>query len=377
MTPKERIAELRRELAAHPTSRQFYQLGELLRREGELAQAAQVLRQGLSHHPRYVAAWVSLGRALLDLHDLAGAHEAFRHALELDPQNPVAWRLLAETLLALGERSQALAAFQQALALVPGDEVLEAAVASLKAELAVPSLATAPPLPAGEEPSQLFAQASPPPLAEPFQELAVPPPPPPAEIFDAEVLAVPPPAIESALAEPFGSSPLSEEPPTTAPAAATPASQPEPPPLPWEEVAGGVLGPPPAVPGELFPPVEGVESQAGASELAHGPLVPPAEAGRVPLETSPAVGVPEELPSLAAARAAIHRGQLREAEAVLHALLTHEPENQEAADLLALVKDMMEPLPPEEPRLSPRTRKIAALQRYLANLTRARQRRGL
>jgi hypothetical protein len=32
-----RIAELQRELAANPASRQFYQLGELLRREGERA----------------------------------------------------------------------------------------------------------------------------------------------------------------------------------------------------------------------------------------------------------------------------------------------------------------------------------------------------
>lgn len=377
MTPKERIAELRRELAANPTSRQFYQLGELLRREGDLAQAAQVLRQGLSHHPRYVAAWVSLGRALLDLHDLAGSQEAFRQALGLDPQNPVAWRLLAETLLALGERSQALAAFQQALALVPGDEVLEAAVASLKAELAAPALAPGPPPPPGEGSSQLLAQASAPPLAEPFQELAVPPPPPPAEVFGSEVFAVPPPATEPALAEPFGAPAPSEEPPRTAPAAASPASPSEPPSLPWEAIAGEALGPPPALPLELFPPVEGGDFQAGASEPVQGPLAPPAEAGRMLLDATPGAGTGEEVPTLAAARAAIHRGQLQEAEAVLQALLSREPKNQEAADLLALVKDMMEPLPPEEPRLSPRARKIAALQRYLTHLTLARERRGL
>jgi hypothetical protein len=38
---------------------------------------------------------------------------------------------------------------------------------------------------------------------------------------------------------------------------------------------------------------------------------------------------------------------------------------------------MMEPLPPEEPKLSPRERKIAALQRFLANVTLARERMGL
>src|SRR5512136_904315 len=91
-----RIAELQRELAGNPGSRQFYQLGELLRRDGRAAEAAAVLRAGLAHHPRYVAAWVSLGRACLDQSRPADSAAALHEALELDAQNPVAWRLLGE-----------------------------------------------------------------------------------------------------------------------------------------------------------------------------------------------------------------------------------------------------------------------------------------
>jgi hypothetical protein len=36
-----RIAELQRELAGNPAARQFYQLGELLRRDGKGAEAAE------------------------------------------------------------------------------------------------------------------------------------------------------------------------------------------------------------------------------------------------------------------------------------------------------------------------------------------------
>lgn len=130
----DRIVELRREVASNPASRQFYQLGELLRRQGDAAEGAAVLRQGLEHHPRYVAAWVSLGRALVDLQDGDAAGTALERALELDPGNPVAWRLIGESRLLCGDRTGALVAMERALALVPGDEVLESAVTTLKRE---------------------------------------------------------------------------------------------------------------------------------------------------------------------------------------------------------------------------------------------------
>src|SRR5208337_2829576 len=107
-----RIEELRRELAANPTSRQFYQLGELLRREGRASEAAGVLRSGLAHHPRYVAAWVALGRACIDAGTSDEAATALREALALDAANPVAWRLLGEAHLALGDRRAALEVMQ-------------------------------------------------------------------------------------------------------------------------------------------------------------------------------------------------------------------------------------------------------------------------
>ena len=141
----ERIAELRRELDSHPASRQFYQLGELLRRDGRAAEAITVLRAGLVHHPRYVAAWVALARACLDRSIPADAATALHEALELDAHNPVAWRLLGEARLGSGDRFGALDAMQHALQLAPGDEVLRAAVDALASETwpPGPSLAAA------------------------------------------------------------------------------------------------------------------------------------------------------------------------------------------------------------------------------------------
>jgi len=377
--PRERIAELRRELAANPSSRQFYQLGELLRREGELAEAAQVLKQGLAHHPRYVAAWVSLGRAQLDLQELAEAQQAFRQALELDPQNPVAWRLFAETLLALGQRREALHAFQQALTLVPGDEVLEAAVASLKGELVeTPAPSPSPPAQPAFLQEEEQALAEPPLLLEqePFAELLAPPPPPPKEVFPWPSG----PEAEPAPSEPFPTAPESlpaawelappapPEPPQEPEVFAPPPPPPAPPQGPAQPQWGDSLAGEQA---QAIPLPEPWEAEALAQKAAEGqqeflPLAP-----EVPPE-----GQAEDI-SLPAARAAVNRGDLAGAVVILQALLRRDPENQEAADLLALVQDMLEPLPPEEPRLSPKEKKIAALQRFLANLTLARERRGL
>ncbi|MFI5167943.1 MAG: tetratricopeptide repeat protein, partial [Thermoanaerobaculales bacterium] len=151
--PTRRIEELRRELAANPTSRQFYQLGELLRRDGRVSEAADVLRAGLAHHQRYVAAWVALGRACVDSGASEEAVTSLREALALDAANPVAWRLLGEAHLALGDRRAGLEAMQRCLELVPGDEVLLAAVEALSAETQPPAQPPAgtPPAAAPEE----------------------------------------------------------------------------------------------------------------------------------------------------------------------------------------------------------------------------------
>ncbi len=89
--------------------------------------------------------------------------------------------------------------------------------------------------------------------------------------------------------------------------------------------------------------------QASAAQTADEPVQPPA--------------------SLTLARLYVQQQALGEAVAVLERLLEREPANVEAGDLLALVRDMMTPLPEEPPPLAPRERKIAALQRWLASLT--------
>jgi tetratricopeptide (TPR) repeat protein len=211
----ERIAELRRELDSHPASRQFYQLGELLRRDGRAAEAMSVLRAGLVHHPRYVAAWVALARACLDRSLPRDAAAALHEAIELDAHNPVAWRLLGEARLGSGDRFGALDAMQHALQLAPGDEVLRAAVDALASETwpPDPSAPAAEPDKVPPAPAPGPAVAAAPPVTsavtEAFADDTASPMAPPLACGADDALAFSPPAVgtvaepDAVLADPF------------------------------------------------------------------------------------------------------------------------------------------------------------------------------
>ena len=121
-----RLEQFRFELREDPSSRVFFKVGEHLRREGELAEAIEVLRAGLlEHHPRYVAAWVSLGRALLAAGDSAEAATALDRALELDPGNAVAARAAGEAAIVNQEWVKAVKAFKRSRGLTPQDDALD------------------------------------------------------------------------------------------------------------------------------------------------------------------------------------------------------------------------------------------------------------
>src|SRR5436853_5480785 len=145
-TPK--IEELRFRVKTDPKSRLFYPLAEELRKIGQFAEAEQVLRTGLAHHPTYLSAWVSLGRVQRDLKNDGAAVETLNKALQLDPGNVVAARLLADAYLALGEKLEALKKYKLVHALMPSAEELQARIDQLDRELGPPPAAPVAPEPA-------------------------------------------------------------------------------------------------------------------------------------------------------------------------------------------------------------------------------------
>lgn len=229
------------------------------------------------------------------------------------------------------------------------------------------------PAPAGGL-EDVFGPALPPP--ERVEPTVTPPPPLKDAAAVAAVLPPPPeapPAVESVEASPPSevgeTSPWATQarlvlPVPPPPEAAAPA--PEAPPVAGEVLAAEAAAQLPGEPlEELWPPVG-------------GEVAPPPEPEPLP-EAEP---LPEPAPALPAAsveaaRALIRAERLAEAAAMLEKVAAEHPDDGEARDLLELVRDMLEPMPVELPPPSLKARKIAALQRWLASLTLARERAAL
>jgi len=160
-----KIEELRFRLKTDPKSRLFYPLAEELRKVGACADAEQVLRTGLTYHPSYLSAWVSLGRVAREQGKSDDAIEALAKALQLDPGNVVAARLLADSYLAAGEKVEAIKKYKLVHALMPGDSEVEAIIEQLDRELT--PIAPAPEPEPEPQPEPVFSEPEPAPEPEP------------------------------------------------------------------------------------------------------------------------------------------------------------------------------------------------------------------
>ena len=89
-----------------PASIAFAELAEAYRRDGRFHEAIETCRAGLTRHPSYAGARVTLGRALLDAGRLDEAEEEIERALEAAPHNLAAARLRSEIHLQRGDPSQ-------------------------------------------------------------------------------------------------------------------------------------------------------------------------------------------------------------------------------------------------------------------------------
>ncbi|MEQ1727206.1 MAG: tetratricopeptide repeat protein [Vicinamibacterales bacterium] len=136
MPDSSRIDELRRRVLKDPASIAFAQLGEEYRRAGQLADAVDACRIGLTTHPEYVSARVTLGRALLALGRLDEATVELRQVLATAPENLAATRALADALRQQGRLAEALPYYAEALTLAPNDPDLERSITDTRRALA-------------------------------------------------------------------------------------------------------------------------------------------------------------------------------------------------------------------------------------------------
>ena len=90
------IDDLRRRVEKDPASIAFAHLAEELRKAGDHGEAVKVCRAGLEHHPTYLSARVTLGRALLELQQYGEARTEIEYVLRAAPDNLLALKCMGE-----------------------------------------------------------------------------------------------------------------------------------------------------------------------------------------------------------------------------------------------------------------------------------------
>jgi tetratricopeptide (TPR) repeat protein len=133
------IKTLTARLAEEPASLAFLELGEALRRRGQLDAAYKVARGGLTRYPALADAHDLLGRILGDQGDLAGAFDAWAEALRFDPMRIGALKGIGFLYFKAGDLPAALEHLRRAAEIDPDDPSIVQAMDRIRSAGAVPS----------------------------------------------------------------------------------------------------------------------------------------------------------------------------------------------------------------------------------------------
>lgn len=163
------IRSLTDRLAAEPSSLAFLELGETLRRRGQLEAAYKVARGGASRYPGLADAHDLVARILSDQADLAGAFDAWSSALQLDPMRVSALKGIAFLYFRAGDAVAALDHLQRAAEVDPDDPSIAQALERVRQEVTT----AGPPPPAGAPPPNPAAppNAAAPPTGTAFDDV--------------------------------------------------------------------------------------------------------------------------------------------------------------------------------------------------------------
>jgi len=247
MADNQRIEDLRRRIQKDPASIAFAQLAEELRRAGQCQEAVDTCRAGLSIHPGYLSARVTLGRALIELNQLDEALTELELVLRSAPENLAAIRGIAEIHHRQGQLGEALHQYRNALALARNDPDLERTVHELSREIEPQKPAVPTDGLSFEQMQQELFNLSPSPPSAPAAQHVAPPPAAVASSQQVEPAPVP------------GSSPAAGAEVALSPAAT--AIEPESPEeAPVEQAASAVLAEPQATQAEAGSAVQSVEN---------------------------------------------------------------------------------------------------------------------
>jgi tetratricopeptide (TPR) repeat protein len=155
------IKTLTTRLAEEPSSLAFLELGEALRRRGQLDAAYKVARGGLSRYPSLADAHDLLGRILGDQGDLAGAFDAWAEALRFDPMRIGALKGISFLYFRAGDVPAALDHLRRAAEIDPDDPTILQAIERVRGSTDLAQDTEPLPAPISSGPAGIASEAPP------------------------------------------------------------------------------------------------------------------------------------------------------------------------------------------------------------------------
>ena len=129
------IEKLQKRLDKDPNSLVFVQLAEEHRKEGNLEEAIRILKGGLSRHPNYTSARVTLGRIHHQMGNSGGAREELERAVVAVPDHLLANRLLGDIYKDMNLQQEALKRYKIVQMITPSDQALNDQIEALQIQL--------------------------------------------------------------------------------------------------------------------------------------------------------------------------------------------------------------------------------------------------
>jgi tetratricopeptide (TPR) repeat protein len=161
------IRTLTTRLADEPSSLAFLELGEALRRRGQLEAAYKIASGGVSRYPGLADAHDLMARILGDQGDLAGAFDAWAEALRFDPMRIGALKGIGFLYYRAGDTAAALDHLHRAAEIDPDDLSISQALdrirsATAESDTSEPDVEVAPlPVEVASAPSENMASSTP------------------------------------------------------------------------------------------------------------------------------------------------------------------------------------------------------------------------
>ncbi len=162
------ISRWSEELARDPGSQVFLQLGEAVRRQGQLDVALKIALRGLERHPHSADAHDLLARICVDRRELQRAFDEWDMTLRMNPRHVGAMKGMGFVCFQMGRMEDAERFLQQAAALGGGDAV-NSALATVRRSGATPAMEES--APASETPAPSTETTAPPQPVVPTQPI--------------------------------------------------------------------------------------------------------------------------------------------------------------------------------------------------------------